>query len=108
MADAQISQLVVRSVSALDPAARISRLVVRTLSPYPTVPGRVAQESVRTLSALVPILRLSRLTVRTLSPFVLPPSCVHACLLVDPSPIAGGGQGCKLAGTLSGPAVECA
>jgi hypothetical protein len=37
-----------------------------------------------------------------------PPACVHGCVLTDPAPIAGGGQGCRLGGTLAGPDVECA
>ncbi len=32
------------------------------------------------------------------------PACVHACLVTDPAPIAGGGQGCRLP---DAPAVEC-
>jgi hypothetical protein len=42
------------------------------------------------------------------APVPPPPACVHACLLTDPAPIAGGGQGCRLTGSLAGPDIECA
>ena len=32
------------------------------------------------------------------------PTCVHACLITDPAPITGGGQGCRAP---DAPAVEC-
>ncbi|PYQ25571.1 MAG: hypothetical protein DMF56_27205 [Acidobacteria bacterium] len=34
----------------------------------------------------------------------MPPACVHACVVTDPAPISGGGQGCRAP---DAPAVEC-